>query len=103
LFFLKGGTGAGWVVYFFSFNIFFGAFSRYPLQSFVPNTGTKGFPLLSGLGKLKPFLVAAILIKAFFFFEPFISLFLLGNINSITNERYVFQKIKLHFRQLIRS
>jgi len=28
---------------------FFGAFSRYPLQSFVPNNGTKGFSLLSGL------------------------------------------------------
>ena len=68
---------------------FFGAFSRYPFQSFLPNPGTKGFPLLSRLGKLKPFLVAAILIKAFFFFfELFISLFLLGNINSIANERY---------------
>jgi len=32
--------------------IFIGAFSRYALQSFVPNTGTKGFPLLSGLGLL---------------------------------------------------
>ncbi|WP_144444567.1 hypothetical protein [Flavobacterium sp. 9] len=36
-----------------------GAFSRYPLQSFVPNTGTKGFSLLSGLGsdclQLAPF------------------------------------------------
>jgi len=29
---------------------FLGAFSRYMLQSFVPNSGTKGFPLLSGLG-----------------------------------------------------
>jgi hypothetical protein len=26
-----------------------GAFSRYPLQSFAPNGGAKGFPLLSGL------------------------------------------------------
>jgi hypothetical protein len=25
------------------------AISRYPLQSFVPNTGAKGFSLLSGL------------------------------------------------------
>jgi len=30
--------------------IVLGAISRYPLQSFVPNTGTKGFSLLSGLG-----------------------------------------------------
>ncbi|WP_232067441.1 hypothetical protein, partial [Flavobacterium bizetiae] len=28
-----------------------GAISRYPLQSFVLNPGTKGFPLLSGLGE----------------------------------------------------
>ncbi|OXE99859.1 hypothetical protein B0A63_11190 [Flavobacterium johnsoniae UW101] len=28
---------------------FLGAFSRCSLQSFVPNTGTKGFPLPSGL------------------------------------------------------
>jgi len=26
-----------------------GALSRYAFQSFVPNPGTKGFPLLSGL------------------------------------------------------
>lgn len=30
--------------------IFLGAVSCYPLQSIVPNTGTIGFPLLSGLG-----------------------------------------------------
>jgi hypothetical protein len=30
--------------------IFLGAISRYPLQSIVPNTGTIGFSLLSGLG-----------------------------------------------------
>jgi hypothetical protein len=49
--FLKGCPGQVgrdfFLVYFF-----FGAFSRYPLQSFVPNTGTKGFPLLSGLGSV---------------------------------------------------
>ncbi|KOP38851.1 hypothetical protein APR43_01695 [Flavobacterium sp. NLM] len=38
----------------------------------MPNTGTKGFPLLSGLGKLNPFLVAAILIKDIFFFTSFV-------------------------------
>jgi len=35
---------------FFRLILFFGAFSRYPFQSFVPNPGTKGFSLLSGLG-----------------------------------------------------
>jgi hypothetical protein len=44
-------AGAGWAVFFFGLIFFFGAFSRYPLQSFVPNPGTKGFPLLSGLGQ----------------------------------------------------
>jgi len=38
---------------FFGLILFFGAFSRYPLQSFLPNPGTKGFPLLSGLGLLR--------------------------------------------------
>jgi len=28
---------------------FLGAISRFSLQSFVPNAGTKGFPLQSGL------------------------------------------------------
>ncbi|UTN04327.1 hypothetical protein L0669_00125 [Flavobacterium bizetiae] len=34
-----------------NFGIYLGAISRYPLQSFVPNAGTKGFPLLLGLGE----------------------------------------------------
>jgi len=29
--------------------VFLGAVSRFSLQSFVPNAGTKGFPLQSGL------------------------------------------------------
>ncbi|WP_262493550.1 hypothetical protein [Flavobacterium branchiophilum] len=33
------------------FKFLLGAISSYPLQSFVPNPGTKGFPLLSGLGQ----------------------------------------------------
>jgi hypothetical protein len=32
-------------------SIFFRSQSRYPFQSFAPNSGTKGFPLLSGLGQ----------------------------------------------------
>ena len=36
----------------FEFIFKLGALSRYPLQSFVPNPGTKGFSLLSGLGEL---------------------------------------------------
>jgi len=36
----------------FKFIFKLGALSRYPLQSFVPNPGTKGFSLLSGLGEL---------------------------------------------------
>jgi len=51
LLFLKGFPGAVWAVYFFGLKFFFGAFSRYPLQSFAPNPGTKGFSLLSGLGQ----------------------------------------------------
>jgi hypothetical protein len=35
---------------YFSLVVFLGAVSCYPFQSFVPNPGTKGFPLLSGLG-----------------------------------------------------
>ena len=31
------------------FDIFLGAISGYPQQSFAPNNGTKGFKLLSGL------------------------------------------------------
>jgi hypothetical protein len=33
-------------------NLFLEAVSRYPMQSFAPNNGTKGFPFLSGLGQL---------------------------------------------------
>jgi hypothetical protein len=36
-----------------AFNIIFRSYSRYSFQSFVPKPGTKGFPLLSGLGLLR--------------------------------------------------
>ena len=34
---------------YFRFILIFRSFSRYPLQSFAPNPGAEGFPLLSGL------------------------------------------------------
>jgi len=50
--FLKEGRGQVGRYIFLGLIFFFGAFSRYPLQSFVPNPGTKGFSLLSGLGSV---------------------------------------------------
>jgi hypothetical protein len=44
-FFFKESVAGRVGLFVFFLNIFFGAFSRYPFQSFVPNPGTKGFPL----------------------------------------------------------